>query len=407
MGCFKIVLDKRVKRKNGTFDLCVRYSKQTNVMYLKIMELEENVFNYIFDSNSMDDRSIDFREKCAGYITKCERIYNQMSPFDKTEFRRIFYSKNEEKKVEEANQNLKLSEMFKEYVAVKRLKNKTTDHYRTTINILNTYKPDVSITDITSDFLLNFADYKIKNEGCSQATVDSHARNLRSVINYYLKVKGGLPNDYIYPFGNGKFIVSSYFPTKEVLTNKEIKSIVNFKEFETKEQEFARDIWLTLYRMNGINFADLLRMKWTNIQGRFITFTRKKTETTRKNNIKPIVVPYNKNLKEIINKIGNKQSPYILGKLKEGYSETNFDNISHKYKQKVNRELVFLNKKLNLSVPLKLGTARDCYATTLYRANKPIEQISDMLGHSNVIVTSHYIGSRTAEKTFEINNVVM
>jgi len=407
MGCFKIVLDKRVKRKNGTFDLCVRYSKRTDVMYLKICELDEVAYNHVFDSSSLDEKSIDFREKCAGYVTKCERIYSQLKPFDKTEFRRIFYSKKAEKQVDETNQNLTLSDMFKEYVAVKRLKNKTTDHYRTTINILNTYKPNVSITDITSDFLLNFADYKIKNEGCSQATVDSHTRNLRSVINYYLKVKGGLPNDYIYPFGKGKFIVSSYFPSKEVLTNMEIKSIVNFKEFETKEQEFARDIWLTLYRMNGINFADLLRMKWTNIQGRFIIFTRKKTETTRKNNIKPIVVPYNKNLKGIINKIGNKQSPYILGKLKDGYSESNFDNISHKYKQNVNRELVFLYKKLNLSVPLKLGTARDCYATTLYRANKPIEQISDMLGHSNVIVTSHYIGSRTAEKTFEINNVVM
>jgi len=379
MSFFKLVLDRRVKRKNGTYDLCVRYNKKSDVMYLKITELEEIAYNHVFVSNSMDEKSIDFREKCAGYVSRCERIYNQMKYFDKTDFRRLFYSKNEEKQVEEINQNLKLSEMFKEYVAVKRLKNKTKEHYQTTINILNTFKKDLCVQDITPDFLEDFSDFKKKTEGCSQATVDSYTRNLRAVINYYLKVKGGLPSDYIYPFGNGKFIVSSFFPTKEVMSDVEIKTIVDFKDFETKQQEYARDIWLTLYRMNGINFADLLRMKWTDIQGSFITFTRKKTETTRKNNIKPIVVPYNDKVKE----------------------------VSGKFKQKINRNLEFLTNKLNLSVPLKLGTARDSYATTLYRADISIEKISDMLGHSNVVVTSHYIGSRSADKTFGINDVIM
>jgi integrase len=407
MSYFKLVLDRRVKRKNGTFDLCVRYNKKSDVMYLKITELEESAYNHVFVSNSMDEKSIDFREKCAAYVTKCERIYNQMKFFDKTDFRRLFYSKNEDKQVEETNQNLKLSDMFKEYVSVKRLKNKTKEHYQTTINILNTYKKDICVQDITPDFLADFSEFKMKTEKCSQATVDSYSRNIRAVINYYLKVKGGLPSDYIYPFGNGKFIVSSFFPTKEVMSDVEIKSIVDFTDFETKEQEYARDIWLALYRMNGINFADLLRMKWTDIQGSFITFTRKKTETTRKNNIKPIVVPYNDKVKEVIERIGVKNSPYILGRLLDGYSESTFDNISGKFKQKMNRSLEFLTNKLKLSVPMKLGTARDSYATTLYRADISIQKISDMLGHSNVVVTSHYIGSRSADKTFEINNVVM
>ncbi|MEI8085825.1 MAG: site-specific integrase [Paludibacter sp.] len=407
MSYFKLVLDKRVKRKNGAFDLCVRYNKKNDVMYLKIIELEESAYNHVFVVNSMDEKSIDFREKCAGYVTKCERIYNQMKYFDKTDFRRIFSSKHEDKQVEEVNQNLKLSEMFKEYVAVKRLKNKTKEHYQTTINILETYKKDICVQDITPDFLMDFSEFKMKTKGCSQATVNSYARNLRAVINYYLKVKGGLPSDYIYPFGNGKFIVSSFFPTKEVISDKEIQSIVDFNDFETKEQEYARDIWLTLYRLNGINFADLLRMKRSDIKGRFITFIRKKTETTRKNNIKPIVIPYNDKVKEVIERIEVKDNPYLLGKLEDGYSEVTFDNISGKFKQKINRSLEFLTVKLKLSVPLKLGTARDCYATTLYRADTPIEHISDMLGHSNVIVTSHYLGSRSDDSTFGINNPIM
>lgn len=407
MSFFKLVLDRRVKRKNGTYDLCVRYNKKSDVMYLKITELEEGAYNHVFVSNSMDEKSIDFREKCAGYVTRCERIYNQMKNFDKTDFRRLFYSKNEEKQVEETNQNFKLSEMFKEYTQVNRLKNKTKDHYRTTLNVLNTYKDGISILDVTSNFLIDFAEHKMKTDKCSQATIDSHMRNLRSVINYYLKVKGGLPSEYIYPFGKGKFVVSSFFPTKQVMTNKEIQSIIDFTDFETKEQEFARNIWLTLYRMNGINFVDLLRMKWSDIQGNIIPFTRKKTETTRKNNIKPIIIPFNYKLKRVIVKVGDRKNDFILGKVKDDYSEVTFDNISGKLKQKINRNLVFLTNKLKLSVPLKLSTARDAYASTLLRAGIPIEQISEMLGHSNVIVTMHYLASLSSEKTFEINSVLM
>ena len=51
------------------------------------------------------------------------------------------------------------------------------------------------------------------------------------------------------------------FSQTESYDKRKIAITVDFTDFETKEQEYARDIWLTLYRMNGINFADLLRMK--------------------------------------------------------------------------------------------------------------------------------------------------
>ncbi len=49
------------------------------------------------------------------------------------------------------------------------------------------------------------------------------------------------------------------------MTNDEIKKVAELKEFESKQEEYARDIWLFLYRCNGINFTDLQRMRWDNI----------------------------------------------------------------------------------------------------------------------------------------------
>ena len=191
------------------------------------------------------------------------------------------------------------------------------------------------------------------------------------------------------------------------MSNDEIQKVIDFDDFDNEDQERARDIWLFLYRTNGINFADLLRMRWSHIQGGYLIFYRKKTESTRNNNIKPITVPITPKLQELIDKLGVKDSPFILGLLKEGYKENTFENLSHKVRSKLNSSLLEISNKLNLSVSLKLKTARDCYATTLKRAGVSKDNIGEMLGHSNSVVTEHYLASLDIEKTQEINQHIL
>jgi site-specific recombinase XerD len=117
-------------------------------------------------------------------------------------------------------------------------------------------------------------------------------------------------------------------------------------------------------------------------------------------------VPINSNLKELLGKVGVKESPYIIGKMNDQYGERTFNNKSFKIRKSINRDLKTLSEKLNLSVPLKLKTARDCYATTLKRAGTSKDVIGEMLGHSNSIVTEHYLDSLDAEMTFSVNEVL-
>ncbi len=142
-----------------------------------------------------------------------------------------------------------------------------------------------------------------------------------------------------------------------------------------------------LYCFNGANFADLLRMEMSQIKGDYIFFTRKKTENTRKNNRKPIIVPLTDKLKDSIARVGDKSSPYLLGMLEEGYNETYFKNRNKKIKKQINSKLKDISIQLNLSQPLNLGSARDYHSNTLSRNNTDIAMISQMLGHSNVVVT--------------------
>ena len=74
-----------------------------------------------------------------------------------------------------------------------------------------------------------------------------------------------------------------------------------------------------------------------------------------------------------------------------------------KMKKEINLNLKSIGKRLEISVPLLVKTARDSYATTLRRAGVSKDDIGEMLGHSNSIVTEHYLASIDMESTNEIN----
>lgn len=164
-------------------------------------------------------------------------------------------------KDKDVHQSLLLSALFDLYIEKEGdLKPKTKDAIKYTKNWLEDFKPGMCVGDVTVNFLKRFEKKKII-KGSSQATIDHHMRNLRLLINYFRDVEKIIPAQYGYLFGKGRFSISSFFPNKQVLKESEIRSVIELTEFETKDMEYARDIWLLLYRCNGANFADLLRMK--------------------------------------------------------------------------------------------------------------------------------------------------
>jgi len=402
MAKFNLVLDRRVKKKDGKYNLAVRIIHDKEVMFVNLEKLTEKQYDFVFLKKSMDARAIDFRNKSITFLSRCEKVFSQMEKFDKKEFRKLVYQKEKEPEA-----SLKMKYLFEKYTqSNSKLKIRTKEHYKTSSNVLESFHPDVTILDITPDFLYQFELDRLST-GASPATVASYLRHLRSVINHFMKVEKIIPASYAYPFGKGGYSVRDFWGKKLVLSNTELNKVVEMNDFDTKAQEYARDIWLLLYRCNGINMADLLRLKWSNIKGDYFVFIRMKTESTRKKNIQEITVPITPKVQELINKLGVKSSPYILGYLKEGYSENTFKNRLKRLRRTVNTELTTISSKIKLSVPLKIKTARESYATTLKRAGVSKDQISEMLGHSNSVVTEHYLASLDMEKTFDINGCLL
>lgn len=407
MAKFKLELDKRVSLQDSKYNLSVRMCHRNDVMYLKIVPMTQDQYDKVFVRKADDKKSTEFRNECMGFLGKCENIFADMKPFDKKRYRELVYGKEparDEKKV-----SLKLIDLIDRYLDSKvTAKLHTKDMHKTAINKFNTLKPDLTVLDITPALLMAFEKKMLDND-TSPFTVSSYMRHLRSLINHFANVDKVMPSEYKYPFGkNGGYVIRKGRNLKLVMSNAEIKKVLEFRDFQNPEEEYARDCWVLSYLCNGQNYQDLFRLKWTNEHDELIIFTRGKTENTTRNNPRDIVVPIIPKLRELLEKIGVKESPYILGHLKKGYDEKNFRNKKDWQLQKIRAGLNSLDERLKLSVPLKMKTARDCYNNVLKRAGWDQNTRGEMMGHSpGNILAAHYDGVIDKERLFEINSCLV
>ena len=399
MATFNIQLDRRKRLQNGLYNLVVRVNMGNDMIYLNYSKLTEQQYDHVFVKKSGDEESIAFREKCEGFRTKCERTYNKVKPFNKARFRELFYE--EERKVPDT---LNLKDLFTDYCTNNdTIKYNTVIRYRTTGHVFESFKKGITVYDITPDFLRKFEKSQLEAK-LSPVTIASYLIDLRRILNYYTKVVKVIPQTYEYPFGEGKYQIKKPKLPKIVLSNEEIKAVVDFNKFDSQMEEYARDIWLLCYRYNGSNYVDMLRLKWADVKRENIIFYRKKTETTQRINKKPVNVALNDGAQSLLDKLGDKDSIYVLGLLKEGYTEKTISNKSNKDRRGLNLHLKNIEKKLKLSALLRLETARDCYASCLNRAGVPTKFISELMVHSSVAVTENYLSAMNNKEIFDANS---
>lgn len=407
MAKFKLDLDKRVKLKDGKYNLSVRMCHKNDVIFLKIVPITQEQYEKVFVRKADDKKSTEFRNECQGFLGRCETIFSDMNPFDKKRFREKVYGKEDANRIEEVS--FKLKDLIDRFLDSREtVKLHTKDMYKTAVNKFDSLKPDLTILDITPALLMEF-EKRMLDDDASPFTVSSYMRHVRSMVNHFMIVDKIIPKNFKYPFGkNGGYVIRKGRSLKLVMSNAEIKKVLELCDFQNTEEEYARDCWALTYLCNGQNYQDLFRLKWTNIHDDLIILSRTKTENTTRNNARDIVIPIIPKLRELIEKIGVKNSPYILGHLQKGYVEKKLRSQKDWQLHKIRTGLNSIDERLNLSVPLKMKTARDCYNNVLKRAGWDQNTRGDMMGHSpGNILAAHYDGVIDKERLFEINSCLV
>ena len=249
---------------------------------------------------------------------------------------------------------------------------------------------NISYTAVTVDWLKCYEKYMLKL-GRAYTTIGMYCRAIRSIINE--AKRAGIIKENQYPFGNGKYEIPTGIGRKLALTLQQIKSVAYYTDGKETTEKY-RDMWFFSYLCNGINFADMLTLKYSNIRNGEICFLRAKTSRTSKvkKEVCAILTP---EMNAIIMKWGNKsQKPdeyifkYLTGK------ETPFKekDVIKAVTKLCNKRLKKIGTTLGIE-SLSTYTARHSYATVLKRSGANIAYISESLGHNDLKTTENYLAS--------------
>ena len=251
----------------------------------------------------------------------------------------------------------------------------------------------VKLKDVDVEWLKDFERHLLKT--VNYTTVGMYMRGIRAIMNDARKA--GKIREEQYPFGAGKYEIKATKGKKKALAIGDISRIAAYSD-GTQRTEYYRDMWLFLYLSNGMNMADMVRLKYKNIVDGEICYYRQKTIRTS-NVIRQINVAITPRMEAIIKRWGNARTPenYIFPLV-----EHSSDPVEQKTKIKnatrcINNRFRAIGDALGIS-GITTYTARHSYATILERSGVTLSYISESLGHSSIKTTENYLASFKQEE---------
>lgn len=245
-------------------------------------------------------------------------------------------------------------------------------------------KNNLMFKEITPAFLEKYEVYLRENNN-TDGGVAFKMRELRSIYNRAIK-KNVIDEKY-YPFKTYKVSKLKVGNIKKALTREEVRLIENFDDTQYPNLGEAKRIFLFSYYCRGMNYFDIMMLKWSNISGDRINYIRSKTKG--KFNISIL-----KPVKEILDFYKNTLSatdyvfPILLSK---NLTAIQIQNRKHKKLQRFNSDLKKIAEIVGIDKPLSSYVARHSYATNLKQLGVSTDIVSQSMGHTNVAITTAYL----------------
>ena len=387
----KIILDKRVKTKAGTYAVKLRITFQREQKYYPLSKrFTPDEWDRIEDPNCRGNNK-KLKLTFSSIEEKASKIIDAMDSFSFSKFEKLFNNEAPSKK--------NLYYLFQEYIDKlnKETRHTTASSHSATLSAFKKFaehnnKKYIYLRDINQDWLTKYELWQIE-KGLSPSTVGIHMRNLRTILN--IAIENGNFEKENYPFGKRKYQIPASRNVKRALTIGDIKKLVEYTS-KDKTEERARDLWLFSYLANGINMKDVCLLKYKNMDTKNITFIRAKTQRSTKKDSKPIIAPIIPTLQNIINKWGNTNTAaeqYVFGVLTEKDTQADIDRKIRQFIKTINIRMKRIGEALEFNLKLTTYVARHSYATILKRSGAPIEFISESLGHKDLSTTENYLDS--------------
>ncbi|MEJ7821518.1 MAG: site-specific integrase [Chitinophagaceae bacterium] len=280
-------------------------------------------------------------------------------------------------------------------IIIKRLidnsKIKNSEIYKDTKRNLSYFingKP-LHFSDIDIEFLNKFEDHLIKN-GKGGNTIFIYMRTLRALINK--AINEGYCNEKYYSFK--RFSLSKYSrikTAKRAISKEDINKIKELNLSKHKNLIDAKNIFLFSYYCRGMNFTDLVSLKWKDIKSGKVIYKRQKTEGLF--TIK-LLLPAQEILEFYKPLTFEGKESYIFPILNQNHNTAqSIFNRKVKMLRKINANLKEIAELAGIETILTTYVARHTYATVLKKSGISISIISEAMGHDSEKTTQIYLDS--------------
>jgi len=232
---------------------------------------------------------------------------------------------------------------------------------------MNFRRTDISMQELTPDFIKEFAVYLANDRHLAKSTIWLTCMHLKGVV--------GRAHD------NGKiqrnvfaqFHISPKCKERTFLTEEELKAVM-MHEFADANLAFIRDLFVFM-NFTALSFVDLKELTTDNIVEvngeKWIVGKRHKTG-----------VPYQVKLLEVPLQIIERYRDYPKENPKSVFGEVNYWSVCKKLKP--------VMKECGIDKPISAHCARHGFATMALTNGMPIESVSRVLGHTNIVTTQIY-----------------
>ncbi len=255
---------------------------------------------------------------------------------------------------------------------------------------------DIALHKVDYNFLLSYENF-CKAQEHSINTIGARMRALRAVLNFAIKAKELSKESY--PFVHYTIKVAE--TKKRAVSLDVLKSIKNASFEVGTKAHMAQHYFLISFYLLGINYADLARLKLSDLREGRIEYVRRKTH-------KRFSIKINEPLEELL-------QPYIKGKDLDDYifpiihitgdPEYEYTQITNGLRL-FNKGLKDVSKVLRLDVNLTTYVSRHSWATLAKRNGVSYSVISEGLGHKSESITQVYLDSFEKEVVDDCNEAM-
>ncbi len=404
-----LILDTRSTKTNGyPVKLRITFLRQQKYYPIKI-DLSEEDFMLVQNPSKIPKgtdvtrkRQIkDWKLSCDAAEVKATEIINKLDYFSF----RSFECKLNNKHYSTQNIYDWYTSTIEKYKANGQIG--TASSYASSMHSLKDFSSKLIFRDVTVGFLQDYEKWLLA-EGKSITTVGVYLRPLRAILNQAIE-EGIITRENNYPFSKRKYQIPSGKNIKKALTKEEIIKIFQYKGIPGTWWEKARDVFIFSYLASGINMKDIALLKYQNIDGDFIRFSRAKTQGTNRSGTKPISINISNEIKLILNRWKGptaKPNDYLFQVIEPDSNPLRQSVLIKQFTRMTNTYLKLICIDLEINKPVTTYFARHSFATILRRGGASTAFISESLGHSKEETTASYLDSFDDESKKEMQTLL-